>query len=227
MVSSSAMLLIGVLIGVAMAGGMPGQEGLLSSNIEFSQPLFPDSEFIDLISRDSESFPGPLSFGHKFITGGAGEGDQQLREEDTFEHRQQVKSDNVLPAYCEPPNPCPEGFHAEDGCQEEFDNSAEFSRNYQSQQQCLCDQEHMFNCPSKHTQEEYEEGLEEMLSKNGLHKSMIAKKFHETREDEPRRRKRSAVPSYHEQSAQHRINPYLSGQPLRSVSKKDGRNIHM
>lgn len=29
--------------------------------------------------------------------GGAGEGDQQLRPEDDFEHRQQVKSDNVLP----------------------------------------------------------------------------------------------------------------------------------
>lgn len=39
------------------------------------------------------------------------------------------------------------------------------------------------SCPSKNTQEEYEENLEDMLSKNGLHKSMIAKKFHETRMD--------------------------------------------
>jgi len=200
----------------------------MGSNIEFSQPLFPDSEFIDLISRDAESFPGPMSFGHKYITGGAGEGQQQLREEDDFEQRQQVKSDNVLPAYCEPPNPCPIGFRAEDGCLDEFDNSADFSRNYQAQQQCLCDQEHMFNCPSKNTQEEYEEGLKEMLSKNGLHKSMIAKKFHETRMDEPRRRKRSP-PSYHETQSQylHKFNPYLGGQPLRSVAKKDGRNIHI
>jgi len=202
-------------------GGLVGDEGLMASNIEFSQPLFPDSEFIDLISRDSESFSGPMSFGHKYITGGAGEGDQQLREEDTFEHRQQVKSDNVLPAYCEPPNPCPVGFRGEDGCLEEFDNSAEFSRNYQGQQQCLCDQEHMFNCPSKNTREEYEEGLEDMLSKNGLHKSILSKKFHETRMDEPRRRKRSA-PSHHM-----RVNPYLAGQVLHSVAKKDGRNIHM
>lgn len=50
-----------------------------------------------------------------------------------------------MPAYCEPPNPCPIGYTADkDGCLEEFENSAEFSRNYQAQQQCLCDQEHMF-----------------------------------------------------------------------------------
>lgn len=56
----------------------------------------------------------------------------------------QVKSDNVLPAYCEPPNPCPLGYTAADGCLEEFENSAEFSRNYQANQECICDQEHMF-----------------------------------------------------------------------------------
>ena len=143
---------------------------------------FPDSQFIDLISRDIESFNGPLGYGSKYITGGAGEGVQQLRPEDEFEHREQVKSDNVLPAYCEPPNPCPIGRTAEDGCLEEFENSAEFSRNYQAQQQCLCDQEHMFNCPSKNDGE-YEQNLEKMLSDNGLHKTMIAKKFHETRTD--------------------------------------------
>lgn len=144
---------------------------------------FPDSQFIDLISRDIESFPGPLAFGQKYITGGAGEGLQQLKPEDDFEEREQVKSDNVLPAYCDPPNPCPVGKTSEDGCLEEFENSAEFSRNYQAQQQCLCDQEHMFNCPSKTTANEYEQNLEDMLSKSGLHKTMIAKKFHETRND--------------------------------------------
>lgn len=76
--------------------------------------------------------------------GGAGEGDQQLHPESEFEHRQEVKSDNVLPAYCDPPNPCPVGYSSHDGCLEEFDNSADFSRSYQAHQQCLCDQEHMF-----------------------------------------------------------------------------------
>jgi len=163
-----------------------------------------------------------LSFGSKYITGGAGEGDQQLRPEDDFEHRQQIKSDNVLPAYCEPPNPCPVGYGPKDGCLEDFENSAEFSRNYQAQQQCLCDQEHMFNCPSKDN-DAYEQDLEDMLTKNG-HKGMIAKKFHEIRTDEPRRRKRSAPV---EQQARHhvRINPYLQGEVLRSVAKKSGRNL--
>lgn len=56
----------------------------------------------------------------------------------------QVKSDNILPSYCEPPNPCPIGYTVADGCLEEFENSAEFSRNYQARQTCICDQEHMF-----------------------------------------------------------------------------------
>merc|ERR1711971_411910 len=30
---------------------------------------------------------------------------------------------------------------------EEFDNEAEFSRNYQVAQSCMCDSEHMFSCP--------------------------------------------------------------------------------
>ena len=39
----------------------------------------------------------------------------------------------VLPAYCDPPNPCPKGYTAEDGCIEmdDFENEAEFSRKYQ------------------------------------------------------------------------------------------------
>lgn len=72
-----------------------------------------------------------------------------------------------------------------------------------------------------------------MMAKNGLHKGMIAKKFHEKRSDvsffilssarkrefqfeEPRRKKRSA---------QFKPNPYLQGEPLHSVSKKDGRYL--
>lgn len=55
----------------------------------------------------------------------------------------------VLPAYCEPPNPCPPGYTAADGCIEGFENTSEFSRRYQSTQNCICDTEHMFNCPSQ------------------------------------------------------------------------------
>ena len=224
MLLPAILALTAVVIGSAWAGQqMP----------EFSQPIFPDSQFIDLIARDIEAVSGPLAIGHKYMTGGAGEGDQQLHPDNSgFEHRQEVKSDNVLPAYCEPPNPCPVGFTGRDGCLEEFENTAEFSRNYQAEQKCLCDQEHMFNCPSKNTAEQYAQDLEQVLAKNGMHKSMIAKKFHVTRAEEPRRRKRSlsdqqqsaaaaAAPSH----AHSRSNPYLEGEALHSVQKKDGRNV--
>lgn len=55
----------------------------------------------------------------------------------------------VLPAYCDPPNPCPLGYTNADGCIEGFENTSEFSRRYQSTQNCICDTEHMFNCPSQ------------------------------------------------------------------------------
>ena len=37
----------------------------------------------------------------------------------------------MLPAYCDPPNPCPLGYTAADGCIEDFENTSEFSRRYQ------------------------------------------------------------------------------------------------
>lgn len=37
---------------------------------------------------------------------------------------------------------------AENGCLEEFKNTAAFSRRYQAEQDCMCDTEHMFDCPS-------------------------------------------------------------------------------
>ncbi|KAK5984114.1 Seven B Two (Mammalian 7BT prohormone convertase chaperone) [Trichostrongylus colubriformis] len=206
--------------------------------------LLPSGDFIDLISRDAENVPSPAAFGSKYITGGAGEGVQKLREEENFQERQevcnlspsiniaiymyalQVKSDNVLPAYCEPPNPCPVGYTAADGCLEEFENSAEFSRNYQAQQHCICDQEHMFNCAEKEASD-LSASLQELLDEHSLHRNMIAKKFHEKRSGDelPPRRKRSIRlhPTVHVQKS--KKNPYLQGNVLKTVSKKDGRNV--
>lgn len=64
----------------------------------------------------------------------------------------------VLPAYCEPPNPCPLGYTNADGCIEDFENTSEFSRRYQSTQNCICDTEHMFNCPSQSSNGEGNDG---------------------------------------------------------------------
>jgi len=44
------------------------------------------------------------------LSGGAGEGKQHLKPEGTVDNLQEVKSDDVLPFYCHPPNPCPKGF---------------------------------------------------------------------------------------------------------------------
>jgi len=62
---------------------------------------------------------------------------------------QGFRTNTMLPAYCDPPNPCPIGYTTADGCIEDFENSSEFSRGYQSRQKCICDTEHMFDCPEE------------------------------------------------------------------------------
>ncbi|CAG9837557.1 unnamed protein product [Diabrotica balteata] len=39
-------------------------------------------------------------------------------------------------------------FFSEHGCIEMFENTASFSRRYQASQNCMCDTEHMFECPT-------------------------------------------------------------------------------
>jgi hypothetical protein len=82
------------------------------------------------------------------LQGGAGEGKQHLKPDGTIKNSKEVKTDAALPAYCNPPNPCPVGYTVDDGCLEQFDNTAGFSREYQAAQDCMCDSEHMFDCPS-------------------------------------------------------------------------------
>ncbi|XKL65484.1 hypothetical protein PGB90_008904 [Kerria lacca] len=109
-----------------------------------------DDENIIPSLRDTEYLQhGPL-WGHQFMTGGAGEGKQNLKPEGSVSNKNEVKTDAVLPAYCNPPNPCPVGFSAEAGCIQQFENTAAFSREYQAAQKCMCDSEHMFDCPSSH-----------------------------------------------------------------------------
>jgi len=60
-----------------------------------------------------------------------------------------VHPSTMLPAYCDPPNPCPIGYTSADGCIEDFENTSDFSRRYQATQKCICDTEHMFDCPEQ------------------------------------------------------------------------------
>ncbi|XP_018329916.1 neuroendocrine protein 7B2 isoform X2 [Agrilus planipennis] len=98
--------------------------------------------------RDQEFLQHSSLWGSQLMSGGAGEGKQLLRPEGSVKNKQEVKTDSTLPAYCNPPNPCPIGYSAEHGCLEEFENSASFSRKYQAAQDCMCDSEHMFDCPN-------------------------------------------------------------------------------
>ena len=75
------------------------------------------------------------------LEGGAGEGEQKLKPDGSISNVQVVKTDSIIPAYCTPPNPCPSGYTSEDGCLESFKNTASFSREYQSMQNCMCDSE--------------------------------------------------------------------------------------
>ncbi|XP_075974034.1 secretogranin_V domain-containing protein 7B2 isoform X2 [Anticarsia gemmatalis] len=97
--------------------------------------------------RDQEYLQHSSLWGHQYVTGGAGEGQQRLQPSGVMPNRQMVKTDAVLPAYCNPPNPCPVGYTEDQGCISEFENTAAFSREYQLAQRCMCDGEHMFSCP--------------------------------------------------------------------------------
>lgn len=123
-------------------------------------------------------------------------------------------TDGVLPAYCNPPNPCPIGYTAADGCLEDFENSAGFSRDYQALQDCMCDTEHMFECADSTRESEItalarsiqNEGvLDSTLDKimDGLGEAnhrLVAKKFHQKKN----------------------FNPYLQGEKLPIAAKKGG-----
>ena len=39
-----------------------------------------------------------------------------------------------------------------------FENTSDFSRRYQSTQSCICDTEHMFNCPSQSSNGDADDG---------------------------------------------------------------------
>ncbi|XP_028034326.1 neuroendocrine protein 7B2 isoform X1 [Bombyx mandarina] len=140
--------------------------------------------------RDQEYLQHSSLWGHQYVTGGAGEGEQRLRPSGVVPNRQMVKTDAVLPAYCNPPNPCPVGYTEDQGCISEFENTAAFSREYQLSQRCMCDGEHMFSCPSDSTSD-----IDLRFPEH--HKNLVAKKYKPDME-----------------------NPYLMGERLPIAAKK-------
>jgi hypothetical protein len=176
-------------------------------------------------------------WGHQYMQGGAGEGSQRLKPDGSVRNVQVIKTDAVLPAYCNPPNPCPIGYTAEDGCLEEFENTAAFSRDYQSSQECMCDTEHMFDCPGNTDENELEtlarsiqnEGLmdstlDKLVDKIGGDSSehkVVAKKFF-TKQTHNKYFKQVSKKAKAVGSKAKPINsyPFLSGEKLPVVAKK-------
>lgn len=152
--------------------------------------------------RDQEYLQHSTLWGHQYVSGGAGEGPHRIKP--------QIKTDASLPAYCNPPNPCPYGYTEDQGCIIDFENTASFSRDYQSAQECMCDGEHMFDCPGQDQSDDNRQintDLESFLSRQfhtNEHKNLVAKKFHPHPDQ---------------------LNPFLQGEKLPIAAKK-GINVY-
>lgn len=135
-------------------------DSLLNSDVMNSHPSIRDQEYLQHSSL----------WGHQYVNGGAGEIEQHHL---SF----QPKTDAKLPAYCEPPNPCPVGYTEDQNCLVDFENTAAFSRDYQASQDCMCDGEHMFDCPASSnenlTNRQISSGLESFLARQFA----VSKKF--------------------------------------------------
>lgn len=151
--------------------------------------------------RDQEYLQHSSLWGHQYVSGGGGEGPRHISP--------QIKTDATLPAYCNPPNPCPVGFTEEQGCQMDFENTAAYSRDYQASQECMCDGEHMFDCSGQDQNDggrQLTSNLESYLARQfhtSEHKNLVAKKF------QPHKS----------------LNPYLSGEKLPIAAKK-GNHVY-
>merc|ERR1711962_554047 len=120
-------------------------DGLLEDFLEDIQrnPQYPEYLYSDSL-HDADPNLASVSK-HRSLT------QEDQRQEDT---KGRPMKSTMLPAYCDPPNPCPLGYTAQDGCIEHFENNADFSQKYQASQNCMCDTEHMFACPQAKQQDD-------------------------------------------------------------------------
>ncbi|XP_023215283.1 uncharacterized protein LOC111618083 isoform X1 [Centruroides sculpturatus] len=158
--------------------GRPSRGDRLSKDLDVHPERF-GTRRDDLLGRepsirDREYLEHSSLWGHQYVQGGAGEGSQRLKPDGSVKNLQVVKTDAVLPAYCNPPNPCPPGYEARDGCLEDFVNTAVFSREYQAAQECMCDTEHMFDCPGS-TRENEIDALARSIQNEGLMDTTIGR----------------------------------------------------
>jgi len=114
-----------------------------SSNMDTAFDDDSDQYLSALTRAEEQEIHSPYITGYKYVSGGAGEGRQHLSPNGEIPNRPEVKTDEELPAYCDPPNPCPLGFEADDCDASPMSTfTASYSRLYQSVQNCRCDNDH-------------------------------------------------------------------------------------
>jgi hypothetical protein len=106
-------------------------------------------------------------------------------------------------------------YTAADGCLENVANTAEFSRDHQSEQNCPCDPEHMFDCAMSSN------NAINNIPIDGAHATVRGKKFSEKKSfngysDSLNARNPRSVNTHKNV----KVNPYLEGQQLPVVAKK-------
>ncbi|KAH9284350.1 hypothetical protein ECG_02698 [Echinococcus granulosus] len=191
----------------------------------------------------SEFAPQDSTWGTHRVSGGSSEVGRwmdyavfgaQAQEEDEDDDREEVliapkprpKSEvkmDQLPAYCDPPNPCPIGYDPAilaTPCDGGVVNTAEFNRNWilrrMQNGECLCDEEHMESCPRL------------TRGSKGTLRSLHRRRLQETLLGENpylRGHKRSDVvakKNHHKPRSTIHENPYSGGNRLRSIVKKAG-----
>lgn len=187
--------------------------------------------------RDQEFLKHSSLFSHQKPSDGEDDVKMADKTKSALNGDAQGKGDNVLPAYCNPPNPCPIGHTAENGCVEEFENTAAFSREFQSAQDCMCDTEHMFDCPASSlkgvnaknranvaTVNMVDTAIRRIMSDFQMeHKSPVSKKFfpnkNEYNQELMSMKNRVAKPQPIVE------NPYLQGEKLPIAAKKGNRAL--
>ena len=175
-----------------------------------------DDEFdLKADPRDEETEShSSLIAGHQYVSGGAGEGKQHLQPDGTVDNKEEIKSDEDLPAYCDPPNPCPVGYLGDD-CDRRpyFQFTAEYSKFYQEQQNCMCDDDH--NDCQKSAKAKSTDKVSEIMSQM----SNVDKKFSAIVAKKSPRIKRSIQSNV--QAIKSKKNPYIHGEAIKiHVAKK-------
>ncbi|XP_048258896.1 uncharacterized protein LOC124118403 [Haliotis rufescens] len=180
----------------------------------YGDAMYKDPQFGGTHLRDQEHIEQSSLFGSQSITGGAAGG--------------KAKTDKPLPAYCNPPNPCPIGYNARDNnCVEHFNNTADYNRELMAKQDCPCDTEHMFACPegrgtvSSKSQGDSAAIKQVMAELNTLGASDLNSFMPDESKRESLVAKKSPELSRNKRSAGESLpNPYFHGQKMRVVAKK-------